>query len=161
MQPTFVAFGSLFVLIGVGITAFILSRIRKAMQSRYWPRTAGKLENADLEAVNIDLLTRSRFSGAHDSFQTLKFNFAYTYQVDGKTYRGKRVTFADSTVRTRKAMERILDDYRHQRHVIVHYNPKNPVESVLIPGASIYNFGPLITSTLFIAAGLYIMQLPM
>lgn len=159
MQPAFVAFGSLFVLIGVGITAFILSRIRKAMQSRHWPRTAGQLENADLEAVNVNLLTRSRFSGAHDSFQTLKFDFAYTYQVDGKTYRGKRVTFADSTVRTRKAMERILDDYRHQRHVIIHYNPRNPADSVLIPGANFANFSPLITSMLFIAFGIYITTL--
>ena len=159
MQPAFFAFGSLFVLIGVGITAFILSRIRKAMQSRHWPRTAGKLEHADLEAVNVDLLTRSRFSGAHDSFQTLKFDFAYTYQVNSKTYRGKRVTFADSTVRTRKMMERILDNYRHQRHVIVHYNPRNPADSVLIPGASFANFGPLITSMLFIAFGIYIITL--
>ncbi len=149
MNSPVLIFGILFILIGVFSGLFFLARAIRAMNSRHWPRTSGELDAHGLRRVAMHFRPRDRFSA-------LQFDFAYRYRVDGKTYTGRRVTFSDSTIRTRKALDRILDDYRHTKHIIVYYNPKNPAESVLIPGATFQNFGPMITSALFVAAGLYL-----
>ena len=52
--------------------------------------------------------------------------------------------------------ERLQERYRGKSQIQVYYDPDRPAESVLIPGLNIFNFTPLITSALFVLAGLLV-----
>jgi len=49
------------------------------------------------------------------------------------------------------------ENYTGKRSIMVYYDPMKPEDSVLVPGTSLYNFTPLITSFLFVAAGVFVL----
>ena len=83
-------------------------------------------------------------------------NFNYSYTVANRKYDGSRVTYSDGINKTMRALRKLQDKYQGKSQMQVYYNPKNPNQSVLVPGLSIFNFTPLITSALFILAGVFI-----
>ena len=86
-------------------------------------------------------------------------NFRYAYTVAGKSYDGSRVTYSDGINKTMRALRRLEKKYKGESLIQVYYNPKNTKHSVLVPGLNLFNFTPLITSTLFVLAGLFIYSL--
>jgi len=66
------------------------------------------------------------------------------------------VTYSDGINKTSRALKKLQEKYRGKSQVQVYHNPNNPNQSVLVPGLNIFNFTPLITSSLFILAGLFI-----
>ncbi len=142
-----------FILVGLLTGAFFSYRIFQAAASKQWPFVLGELESNDLREV----VYRGRdYDGTLDQASAWVVNFSYSYTVAGKTYRGKRVTFSDGINKTMHALRRLQDKYQGKSQIQVYYNPKNPAQSLLVPGLSIFNFTPLITSTLFILAGVFI-----
>ena len=84
-------------------------------------------------------------------------NFKYAYRVADRAYQGTRVTYSDGINKTMRALRRLQDRYQGKSRIRVYYNPQNPRQSVLVPGPSLFNFTPLITSTLFVLAGVFIL----
>ena len=137
--------GSCFLVVGVSTGAFFCYRIFQATASTAWPFVIGELESTGLKEV----VYRGRdVDGSR--------NFKYNYAVANKKYQGSRVTYSDGINKTLRALRKLQDRYRGKSQILVYYNPKNPSQSVLVPGLHIFNFTPLITSALFILAGIFI-----
>ena len=148
-----VVVGNAFVLVGVATGGFFCFRIFQAFASTRWPFAAGELESTELR----DVVYRGReVDGGADQASARVTNFRYRYAVMGKDYQGSRVTFSDSVNKTTQALRKLQARYQGKTEIQVYYNPAKPEQSVLVPGPSIFNFTPLITSSLFIAAGIFI-----
>lgn len=148
-----VVIGNCFILVGVLTGAFFCYRIFQAAASTRWPFVIGELESTELREV----VYRGReVGGGVDEAAAWVVNFKYGYAIADKQYQGTRVTFSDHVNKTMRALRKLQDKYRGQSQILVYYNPKNPNQSLLIPGLSIFNFTPLITSALFILAGVFI-----
>ena len=145
--------GSCFILFGVATGAFFIYRIYQGVASTHWPFVIGELESTDLKKV----IYRGRdAAGGPDSVSACVVNFRYHYSVADRKHEGSRVTYSDGINKTSRALHKLQEKYQGKSLIQVYYNPDNPRQSVLVPGLSIFNFTPLITSALFILAGLFI-----
>jgi hypothetical protein len=145
--------GSCFALVGVATAMFFVYRIYQGVTSSQWPFVIGELESTDLKEV----IYEGRDSdGGPDLASAWVVNFRYSYSVADRKYDGSRVTYSDGINKTSRALHKLQEKYQGKSLMQVYYNPKIPRQSVLVPGLSIFNFTPLITSVLFILAGLYI-----
>ena len=148
--------GGAFVAVGVVVGLLLCRKILIAISSKQWPRVAGELHSTDLKTVRY---SSREVDGTADLAQAVVTDFRYSYEVDGIRYEGHRVTFADFVNKTGGSLKTLQQRFRDQVHLEVYYNPRSPAESVLVPGVSVYNFTPLITAALFIAAGIFILGL--
>ena len=144
---------SAFLLVGLATGGFFCYRILQAYRSNQWPWVLGELESAELKQV---LYNGREVDGSADLASAMVVNFAYRYRVKSHDYRGRRVTFSDSVNKTMGPLEKLRDRYQGKSQIKVYYNPRQPEQSVLVPGLSIFNFTPLITSVLFVLAGVFI-----
>jgi len=148
--------GSVFILLGILMSFYLLLKLAQAYKSKYWPSVVGDLQSAELRRAvyrGIDA------DGTADQASANVVDFEYVYSVHGRSYTGKRVTFSDAVNKTSGSLRKIQELYQGKDQIVVYYNPANPQNSVLIPGPDLYNFTPLITSLLFILAGLFLMTL--
>lgn len=145
--------GNCFVFVGVSTAIFFCYRIFQGAKSTRWPFVIGDLESNQLKEV----IYRGRdVDGVRDEVSAWVVNFKYSYTVANRKYNGSRVTYSDGINKTMRALRKLQDKYRGKSQIKVYYNPANPNQSVLVPGLGIFNFTPLITSTLFILAGVFI-----
>ncbi len=86
-----------------------------------WPATTGTLTQAD--AVGV-------FSGGSSKY---RIDVEYTYQVDGRPYRGDRLTAGDAYFRDLRSAQAALRGLEPGRPVTVYYDPADPTRSVLRP----------------------------
>jgi len=145
--------GSCFVLVGVATGVFFVYRIYQGVTSSQWPFVVGELESTDLKEV---IFEGRDIGGGVDSASAWVVNFRYSYSVADRKYDGSRVTYSDGINKTSRALHKLQGKYQGKSLIQVYYNPKNPKQSVLVPGLSIFNFTPLITSGLFILVGVFI-----
>ena len=142
-----------FILVGLLTGAFFCTRIVQAYRSNQWPWVLGELESADLKQV---VYNGREIDGTADKASALVVNFSYRYRVKNHDYRNRRVTFSDSVNKTTSALKKLQEQYQGKSQIRVFYNPNRPEQSVLVPGLSIFNFTPLITSGLFVLAGVFV-----
>jgi len=145
--------GSCFVLVGVATAVFFIYRIYQGVTSSSWPFVIGELESADLKEV---IFKGREVEGGVDSASAWVVNFRYSYSVADRKHAGSRVTYSDGINKTSRALRKLQEKYQGKSLIQVYYNPDRPKQSVLVPGLSIFNFTPVITSALFILAGLFI-----
>lgn len=145
--------GSCFVLVGVATGAFFVYRIFQGFTSNRWPFAIGELESSELKEV---IYKGSDGGGGVDLASAWVVNFRYSYSVSDGKYEGSRVTYSDGINKTSRALKKLQKRYQGKSLIQVYYNPEKPEQSVLVPGLGIFNFTPLITSVLFILAGLFI-----
>ncbi len=152
-QSAFTAIGLVFLAVGLVILFFLLRQLRRAWQSRQWPRVRGTIQHSGTQ--------RKVFyqSPSHpaDRVESTTLDFRYDYTVHRQAYTGTRVTLSDSVIKTGRQLQRRVEQFPPGKTVDVYYNPENPAESVLIPGASLYHFTPLITPLLMIAVGIWLL----
>ena len=139
-----------FAAVGVGVGQFFVRRLVRAVRSKAWPAAVGELNSAELRKVVFNGVGR-------DSAQALVTDFSYRYTVGGKSYDGKRVTYSDHVNKTKGSLDALVRHFEGKKTVTVHYSPSAPAESVLVPGASIYNVTSLITPLLFLAAAYFML----
>ena len=145
--------GGCFILVGVSTGTFFIYRILQAVSSNRWPFVLGELESSDLR----EAIYRGReVEGTRDQASAWVVDFRYRYSVADKDYTGTRVTSSDGVNKTMGALRKLQEQYQGKSQIRVYYNPKKPGQSLLIPGPSLFNFTPLITSALFITAGIFI-----
>ncbi len=152
-EAAYTFFGVVFLAAGAVILFFLLRQLRRAWHSRQWPRVRGVIRQSD---------TRRKVfyaSPSHpaDKVETTVLDFRYDYTVHRQAYTGTRVTLSDKVVKTGRQLQRRVEQFPPGKRVDVYYNPENPAESVLIPGAGLYHFTPLITPLLMMAVGIWLL----
>ncbi len=137
-----------FVAVGSILAAFYCFRIYQAILSTRWPWVDGAIASAELREV----VSKGPLEGV--SAPSTFVNFSYYYRVGDRDYRGARVTYSDLAHKNRKTIESLLDEFQGKSWIPVYYNPKNPRQSVLVPGLSVFNLAPLVGCVLFVLFGL-------
>jgi hypothetical protein len=115
---------------GFGTVALlmVLGFLLYALKAAMWPTVRGRVVSSGVEAF------RSR---AYDDIGRRRMHHrskvVYEYEVNGRTYRGDRVTFGVVSSTTTGVSKRTARRYPVGTEVDVHYDPKMPSESVLRP----------------------------
>ena len=111
-------------LLGGGILAVGLAIARRALASRHWPETTGKIT-----AVNVERIWLGRGS--------LHFpDVRYEYRVNDTQFVGQRIGFVARLplLSYGAALYVLQHEYPRGRVVPVRYNPLNSQDAVLEPG---------------------------
>jgi len=151
-----ILFGSVFIAVGVLVGTFFIYRIYQAHSSTRWPSALGKLESI---ALRETVFRGIDSDGSPDLASALVTNFKYSYIVAGKEYHGTRVTYSDGVNKTVGSLRKLQKRYKGKSQIQVYYNPQKYDQSLLVPGATIFNYTPLITCSLFIISGVFITTL--
>jgi hypothetical protein len=108
-------------------------------QSEAWPKAQGTL-----------------MSESSSSRKKKQVHVFYEYQVKGVTYKNSRVNFQDD----KSSKKKIRDNYNVGDRLNVYYDPSDPEQSVLTPGATITSLIIKITAGLFCFAlsGIFMMM---
>jgi hypothetical protein len=119
--------------------------------SSSWPSTEGVILTSEvIEERDRGVSTRARRKYVY------RVAVSYRYSVNGVAYEADRVSFASPTHAIEKMSERIAGKYPKGKTVQVHYNPDDPGDAVLEPGAVTYLLGMLLGLTL---GGIGVVQL--
>ena len=123
-QPFLFAFLSLFVLIGIAISARGLYLCFKAQQTKGWEKT-----KAELISVNLKEKTRSSRDDDGNTTTSIvhQVKARYSYQYNGEQYFGNRVIIG-AIVENISIYEKL----KSANAISVFVNPENPTEAVII-----------------------------
>ena len=143
-------FGVAFLFLGVIAFWFTSRNLVRAIKSLGWPQSTGGIQNAGMKEVTVGGKTTDM--GAHSAIQV---NYQYSYIVNGKSYRSQRVTMSDKVVKTGRSLDSLSKQFKIGQDVRVYYNPNNHSYSVLKKGPDIYCFTIILTPTLMLALGGY------
>ena len=113
------AFGSLFLVVGIGLMVSITLRGFAQRSTSSWTKTQGEIVNVNTE-FNED---RDRASP-----------ITYKYDIDGNVYRSNTVVFVDAQNLEYEAWLGLGDGIPENGNVDVFYNPNDRSESVLRTG---------------------------
>lgn len=120
--------GGLFLSAGLGLLGYGLLSTVEALQSRSWPSVQGMVTVARVGSY-ID-------KDEDGSTVMYKALIQYTYQVDGRRYRGSRVSLGDYASSDPRSAAAIVQRYPAGGVARVYYNPAAPGEALLEPGFS-------------------------
>lgn len=112
------------VIFNILLIVFIAIPTRKAMQSRGWTQTTGRVETSEI-------VMRSDSEGGTSPYP----NVVYTYQVNGQPLRNDRIQPGGDV--GGMVAYKIQKRFPAGMQVTVYYNPQNPTESLLdrgVPG---------------------------
>lgn len=137
-----------FFVIGLGLFAFLVRNINRAKASLRWSQTGGKISYSGTHVVDT-----STSPHRHDGMSATMIDVRYSYKVDGQDYEGTRVTFSDNVVKTGGALSQMQEDFPEGSTIPVYFNPEDPSRAVLVQGTSWYNYGPLVTASIFMGIG--------
>ncbi len=116
----------LFLSVGIGMIAFSYRIRSKAAQSRVWPTTTGRIQTLEFDD-SMD---------ADGSATTYQVNVEYAYSVRGVKYTSTRIAFGYSASPSRQAQLDLFTRLQKASELVVHYNPRQPSESVLDTGTT-------------------------
>lgn len=130
---------------GVAVAFSKIPDLRRARQSRYWPSVSGLILEA---GFSLEELASYK--------QVFKAFVYYEYEVEGNTFRARRVRFGDNLIRFSVfGKNRLLERYKPDAPVRVFYDPDNARQAVLEPGVGwdIYLLSlPLVLVAFFVTA---------
>jgi hypothetical protein len=123
MDPELISFC---LTIGLGFAAVILLavvvKLVEVRRARHWPSTSGTVLKARVRTRRrTDVEGRSRFES--EPLVT------YEYEVNGRIYRGTRLSFAERI--SPGEIDAWLKRYPQGKNVTVYYNPADPSQAVL------------------------------
>jgi len=123
---------SAFIIAFVGCIAFfgaytMLDEIRYGNASADWPTASGQIKFATISTEK----ERGR-KGRENTYY--KANVEYSYEVDGQPHTGTRLKFSPVRSSEYNDLVPLVNQMSPGIEIEVHYNPKDPSMSVLIPG---------------------------
>lgn len=113
------AFGSLFLIVGLGVMGAAAKRGLKQKATSDWPSVEGKIVSTELR--------KSNDKGADSPLM-------YEFDLEGRIYRSTRVAFIDRSNIDYNDWIQLANGLPREGSVTVYYDPENPNESVLIAG---------------------------
>jgi len=110
--------GTLLILIG-----FLVSDLPKMISTLGWPTTSGTIISRQIQSIRLQ-----EYDG--DFYEEIHISIRYEYAVDETRYESWSIDARDLAYYPPE----IAEKYPVDKKVIVYYNPKEPIESVLEPG---------------------------
>src|SRR5690349_16072152 len=109
-----------------------IANILLGVASERWPEVTAKIESANVK----------RMTSGRGAFVEFWLDLGYSYVVEGRSYSGRRVSFArssDAATRhaSRAEAERHLMHYAQGRRIEVRYWPRYPQVSAIEPGVDL------------------------
>lgn len=142
--------GAIFLLLGLGVSYYGYRLIRRARASSEWPAARGQIESS---AVDVEK-ERERDSDGNVHYDTKYVpRIVYRYQVEGTDYYGEQLSYGSTSSGNASWAYRIRDQYPPGTEVSVYYDPGNPQEAVLQPGAKWTTYIVLGIGVLFALTG--------
>lgn len=141
-----VIFGLLFTGIGLFMLVRGLVQFRTCKASSDWPSTEGQVV---LATVDVSVSTDDE-GGTSRSYAP---RVVYTYSFIGQQYTSDQVVIGSSWKYPTRARAEAKLAYRSGQQVTVYYNPDNPAQAVLEPGATRGVWASLIIGIVFTIAG--------
>jgi hypothetical protein len=111
---------------GIGSLAvgmYFLRDLLRNYRSKKWPTTIGRIRSIDVEKAETYRMGISYIPV-----------IAYTYSVGDQSYDGDLLTFSGIGYTEQAKAWAFLEKYQHSTQVEVHYDPRNPKQSVLEAG---------------------------
>lgn len=122
-------FSLVFIAIGGGIFGYAVKIAGKAKQSLSWPSIEG-------EIAHSAILLQTQTAPTQGSEVTVKADISYRYKVNGRNYSSSQISLLDFSSSSSARARTIVSRYPDNSKVDVYYNPADPSEAVLEPGAS-------------------------
>lgn len=113
------AFGSLFLMVGLGVMGAAVKRGLKQKATSGWPSVEGTIISTEL--------TKSDDDGAESPL-------LYEFELNGAVFRSTRVAFIDRSNIDYNDWIQLANGLPRDGTIAVYHNPENPNESVLIAG---------------------------
>ncbi|MCH2204522.1 MAG: DUF3592 domain-containing protein [Lentisphaerales bacterium] len=117
-----IAFSSVFVIIGIAVFIFGLKQYSKAKASMDWPQAEGKVISSKVKAHRDSDGT------------TYGAEINYEYVVDKETITANKVKFGEINTSDSSDASRYVNKYPKGKKVSVYYNTEDVYEAVLEPG---------------------------
>jgi hypothetical protein len=112
-------------LVGLGLVALYLAERRNALRSERWPTATATIVSS------VIIGRRSNKGGA-----MFEPSVTYRYEVGGKTYSGSRISWGGAVSSSSQSWaDKVVSQFPEGARVPVHYDPADPAQSVLDPGA--------------------------
>jgi hypothetical protein len=108
---------------GLGATALALAAWGLGRQASRWPVARGRVIRSSVD----------EFESGDDDSLCYRATVMYTYEVDGVTYEGDRLTVGIFSSSSPRLARRTTAKYPVGSAIKVHYNPGSPGESVVNP----------------------------
>lgn len=137
-------FGALLMLLlGIALTAFGVISIQKALASKSWPTTEGKVTASDVSSERDS-----------DGKTMYKAEVRYAYTVNGKSYESDKIKMISSSSSSSGMEQKTAGKYPVGATVKVRYNPSNPGTAVLEAGLQIVHWLLMVFGILLDLAGI-------
>ena len=136
-----------FILVGFYLLLSYGSKINRGYQSLNWPTVVGTVESTNFERrVNVNFI-----------FDWYCAVVKYGYEVNGVHFNSDRIAFHNSKTwfETEDQVNIFLSQYPGNSEVAIHFNPKEPGESVLLPGFYWWHVGGILIGVLFALLGFF------
>ena len=121
-------FSIVFIAIGAGVIYYARSIAAKASRSLSWPTTEGVISHSAM-------LFRTEQTSNSNNAAMYKADVAYRFKVNGRDYSSSQISLMDYSSTAARAGD-IVARYPDGASVTVYYNPADPSDSVLEPGAT-------------------------
>lgn len=111
-----------------GLLALLIGIVFLCMSfpSAYWPSVSGQVVSSKVTQVSSGSSPRGH--------RLYRLDIQYDYVVAGEEYRGKRLNVISFGQHKKAVAQKLLEPFPTGATVNVHYYPKDPQKSVLIPG---------------------------
>jgi hypothetical protein len=114
-----VAFLSLFLLVGIGLSFIFVTSALRVLKARSWP------------AVPCTILSSEVGVHQGDDSDTYSVDVSYSYTFQGREHKSDRYQFLRGSTGGRQAKERIVRRLPPLTRTVCYVNPDDPSESVL------------------------------
>lgn len=135
----------------LGILVMLLgtAKLYHALISLSWPSVNGQVTNS---TVTVDM------SSKHADYMV---NVYYKYAVNGRQFKGRRLSFMQSEVRFRREGLDLIAPYPSGAHPKVYYDPSDHGFSVLKPGltGNLGDYGVFITGGIMFLVSVLILRI--
>jgi len=110
----------------------------RGQQAASWPVVGGTITRARVESRKQRMGNTLYRQASKSTYY--RPDLAYRYEVNGKTFEGKRARFGERAGwdKDAAAMKRLIDPYPEGHAVQVRYDPARPGEAVLTAGAGAF-----------------------
>lgn len=137
------------VILGVGLVFLTVALVLlwKCWATESWTETTG-------EITVSRVAEESKHDAEHGTRTFYRARIAYSYEANGTSYEAMKVRRYDLQSTSRERVKVIQERYPVGVQVVVFYNPENPRQAVLEPGASWFQYVFLAFGFVFTAAGL-------
>lgn len=120
-----------FILVGLWVIFAALVEARRGFQTRFWPRTIGKITRSE---------TKKEGTG---ECETISPDIEYCYTLHGSTFHGKIIRRGLPSPMWMEFAEYFTSRYAVGQEVTLAYDPNDPKTSVLEPGLYKHAFAPI------------------